>query len=148
MGIFKHNEEPRRSIDDILTPKEEDANEEELDMSAFTEEEFDKVDENKVENEEKESKKPTVDAFDCFGVSEDKAEKWLKKCIKAWYYIISFFWFLFGTITFAPIIFIRDNIDVVFKDKKKSLLCATIIHISLIALFIGLIILMRKPPKA
>jgi hypothetical protein len=47
-------------------------------------------------------------------------------------------WFIFGALTFAPIIFIQKKIDVVFKDKIKSFVVAIIIY----ALALGLIILL------
>lgn len=149
MSIFNREEEPKRSIEDILTPKETDADSDE----GFTD---DDVLDGLLEDEDcdapvdsaKRPSKPDINPFDCFGMHEDKSDKWLAKCVKVWYYIMSFLWFLFGTMTFAPIIFVRDNIDVVFNNKKKSLLCAIIIHTSLIAILISFIVLTRMPPKS
>ena len=69
-------------------------------------------------------------------MEEGKTEKWLGKCVKFWFCCMSFMWFLFGALTFAPVIFIRNKVNVIFNDKKKSLLCATVIHGLLLALLI------------
>ena len=81
----------------------------------------------KEETAEKNSCVP-IKPLDCFGMEEEKTEKWLGKCVKFWFWCVSFMWFLFGTLTFAPVIFIRSKIDVIFKDKRKSLLYATILY--------------------
>lgn len=67
-------------------------------------------------------------ALSCFGWKEDKTEAWLKKCAKVWFLMASFVWFIFGAITFAPIIFISNKVDVLFNDRKKSLMCGIIIY--------------------
>lgn len=73
-------------------------------------------------------------ALSCFGWKEDKTEAWLKKCAKVWFLMASFAWFIFGAITFAPIIFISNKVDVLFNDRKKSLMCGIIIYAVCVAL--------------
>lgn len=75
-------------------------------------------------------------SLDCFGLSDKKAEGWLVKCAKIWHGIMSFAWFLFGALTFAPIIFISRKINVLFNDKKKSMIVAAIFHLVVLALLI------------
>ena len=82
----------------------------------------------------KSAKGETINPMDCFGMEEQKSDKWLSNCIKFWFCCMSLLWFLFGAITFAPVIFIRDKVDVVFRDKKKSLLCAITIHVFVLSL--------------
>ena len=131
MKLFRSKEKETRNIDDILTPKgnEEDVVAEESDNSEQESSQLEK--EIGISLTE-----APISAFDCFGISEKKKKKWMSKCVKVWYYIISFLWFMFGAVTFAPIIFIRNKVNVIFNDKKKSLLCGTIIHIVLVALIV------------
>jgi hypothetical protein len=77
-----------------------------------------------------------LDPLDCFGMNKEKTDKWMIKCVRIWYYIISFIWFLFGAFTFAPIIFITSKLNVLFKDKKKSFICAIIIYFVTIFLMV------------
>lgn len=66
-----------------------------------------------------------INPMDCFGMEEEKTEKWLLKCAKFWFCYMSFMWFLFGALTFAPVIFISKKVNVIFKDKVKSLLISS-----------------------
>lgn len=50
--------------------------------------------------------------------------------------VMSFVWFVFGAITFAPILFISNKIDVLFNDRKKSLMCGIIIYAACVALIV------------
>lgn len=86
-----------------------------------------------------------LNALSCFGWKESKTDKWLIKCAYFWYAIMSFFWFLFGAITFAPIIFMSNKVNVIFKSKKKSLLVSIGIY-SLILFLIVLAIMFRNIP--
>ena len=65
---------------------------------------------------------------DFFWKNDGSDPKFVEKCIKVWYSVMCFLWFIIGTITYAPILFISKKIDVVFKDKKKSLLIACAIY--------------------
>ena len=85
-------------------------------------------------------------AIDCFGMDEVKTEKWMLKCVNIWYYIMSFFWFMFGVCTFAPVIFISNKVNVIFRDKKKSLICGIVMHTVLVALVI-LFFVSRQVPS-
>ena len=128
MKFFHTKKKERRTIDDILTPKEseEDAIESEnaeISKSTDEKEEINLTDE-------------PITALDCFGMKEDKTEKWLLKCVKVWYYVMSFVWFMFGVATFAPIMFVSNKINVIFKDKKKSLIVSIGMYACIIAIII------------
>lgn len=78
----------------------------------------------------------------CFGWNGVKIEKWLIKSARIWYMIASFGWFLFGAFTFAPVIFISQKVDVLFHNKKRSLICAIVIYSIIISLIAGAIIVL------
>lgn len=138
MGLFVREKNKPRSFEEITAPKDE-TEEEKLDIEGEFLEETAKIVERKtpigVPFDSSE-----FNALSCFGWKEDKTEKWLIKCAKVWFLIISFVWFLFGTITFAPIIFISNKIDVLFKDRKKSLLVGIGLYTLIVALVVILII--------
>lgn len=76
--MFWRRECEKRSIDDILTPKEEEQ---------FVE--SDEIVENvekspEVEKESQESRVDSINPLGCFGMDEEKTEKWLLKCVKFW----------------------------------------------------------------
>ena len=127
MRLFKRKEE-KRTIDDILTPKE--AEEDTID------DENTEARQSMEKNGEVNLTDEPITALDCFGMKEDKTEKWLLKCVKVWYYLMSFVWFLFGVATFAPIMFVSNKINVIFKDKKKSLIVSIGIYACIVAIII------------
>ena len=134
MSLFNREEKPKRDISEILTPKTNDEGESE-----------EKVEEKEQEIEYFESKEDFgTNALSCFGWKEDKTDKWLIKCAHIWYGAMSFFWFLFGAITFAPIIFISKKVKVIFKNKTNSLICAIVIWF----LIIGSIVLLFSTRKS
>ena len=123
----KEKAKEKRSLDDMFTPKEEDGVcDEEVVI------EGDELAELAYEKEEVENK--VVKPLDFFGMEEGKTDKWLTKCVKFWYCLMSFLWFLLGAVTFAPVLYISNKVNVIFKDKNKSLLCAVLIHAVFIAL--------------
>ena len=134
--MFFKKKEPR-SIDEILTPKEEkkDTYEDMADV------EIPNYKEQKKDEARHESEGEGLNALSCFGWREENTEKWLGKCVKFWFCLMSFLWFLFGALTFAPVIFISNKVNVIFNDKKKSLRCATLIHGLLLALVIFLVLI-------
>jgi hypothetical protein len=86
------------------------------------------------------SESDNLTALGCFGWKEEKTEKWLAKCAKVWFLIMSLLYFLFGALTFAPIIFIKNKVNSVVSDKKMSLILAIVIYavvFILFAIFIG-----------
>lgn len=90
------------------------------------------------EKEEKVSEKSESDnltALSCFGWKEEKTDKWLAKCAKVWFLIMSLLYFLFGAVSFAPIIFIKNKVNSVVRDKWLSLIIGIIIYVAIIALF-------------
>lgn len=136
MKMFQGKEANRRSIDEILTPKNENQNE------GVCEEEGDPIEENDANVKSQTSEEFTNNALNCFGWKDVKTEKWLIKSARIWYGIASFGWFLLGAVTFAPIIFMSNKVNVIFKNNKKSLICGIIIYAILIALLI--IVFSRK----
>lgn len=123
----KENAKEKRSLDDMFTPKEEDG--------VCDEEVVIEGDELvEVADEKKEAENNVVKPLDFFGMEEGKTDKWLMKCVKFWYCFMSFLWFLIGALTFAPVLYISNKVNVIFKDKKKSLICAVLIHAVFIAL--------------
>lgn len=137
VSFFKRNNAKCRSFEEITRTKDDLQDEnEEVDVDV----------EEKVEDK---PPKKTVNGFpfgqsefnalSCFGMKEDRTDKWLGKCVKVWFCCMSFIWFLFGTLTFAPVIFISNKINVIFNDKKKSLLFAIILHVVILSLIFVLI---------
>ena len=115
-----------------------------IESDAASEERLESVDEGSVDNNSFDSartEKEGINPFDCFRMEEGKTEKWLAKCVKIWFYCISFVWFLFGALTFAPVIYISNKVNVIFKDKKKSLLCSVALYFLFCALIAVLIVL-------
>ena len=134
--MFGRKETERRSLEDMFNPIDEVVASVDDEKTACDLEECQKV--GNVGNAEKKSCVP-IKPLDCFGMEEEKTEKWLGKCVKFWFCLMSFMWFLFGALTFAPVIFISNKVNVIFNDKKKSLICATLIHgllLSLITIFV------------
>lgn len=78
----------------------------------------------------------TLNPLSCFGMKKDRTENWIEKCVKIWYYVMSFLWFLFGAFTFAPVIFIANKMEAIFKDKLKSLVVGAIIYTVIVALIV------------
>ena len=143
MKFFKKREKKQdgvRSIDEMFTPK--DDNEDEV-------EELCEEKENEVREEagsEREAEEDMKDkALNCFGWKEVNTESWLIKCANVWYVVASFLWFLFGALTFAPVIFISGKVNLIFKDKKKSFICSIILYVALIVLFIVFLVSRSTP---
>lgn len=80
------------------------------------------------DNEEKIEVSCKIEPRDFFWKNDGSDPKFVDKLIKIWYSVMCFFWFIVGTITYAPILFISKKIDSVFKDKKKSLIIASAIY--------------------
>ena len=147
MRFFKRETKEKRSIDDILTPKEVESgsakeseyisnNEEGEIVAENTVEEGTKLEEKEeVKNNEKQKdiqvespEEVSFNALTCFGWSDTKTPKWLIKCAHFWYGAMSFFWFIFGALTFAPIIFMHKKVNVIFKNKFKSFIASAVIY--------------------
>lgn len=133
-NLFKREKESeKKTLDDFIR---KDENEEESAEEVMAEEPL-------TSEKEEVSKKPESDnltALGCFGWKEEKTEKWLAKCAKVWFLIMSLLYFLFGALTFAPIIFIKNKVNSVISDKKMSLIIAIAIYavtVLLFAIFIG-----------
>ena len=138
MFKFKKEEKPKRDINDILTPKEADESEIEAEETEVESEEVAESPkkEEKVVPKGESKEEFSFNALSCFGWKEDKTDKWLIKSAHIWYAAMSFFWFLIGALTFAPIIFISKKIVVIFKNKITSLSVAAGIWVVIIALVI------------
>lgn len=136
--MFGRKETEKRSLEDMFKPIDEVVESVDDEETTYDIDEYQKV--GNVGNTEKNSCVP-IKPLDCFGMEEEKTEKWLGKCVKFWFCLMSFLWFLFGALTFAPVIFISNKVNVIFNDKKKSLLCATIIHVLLFCLIVVFVFL-------
>lgn len=135
MVMFGKKETDKRSLEDMFTPRESDSE---------SEERLECADEGCVDNNSIDSaitEKERINPFYCFGMEEGKTEKWLAKCVKFWFCCMSFVWFLFGALTFAPVIYISNKVNVIFKDKKKSLFCSAAFYFLFCALIAVLIVL-------
>lgn len=63
-----------------------------------------------------------------FGWGEGKVDEIMKKATSGWRVVASIFWFIFGSVTFAPVLFTASKLDKFFGDKKKSLVASAIIY--------------------
>lgn len=152
VSLFGNHPKEARTIEDILTPKDsvsaEETSEEvreggaddiKADVSdATTEENVQQSVEKDVKIESRED--VSFNALTCFGWSEAKTPKWLIKCARFWYAGMSFFWFVFGALTFAPIIFMQKKVDVVFNSRVKSFIAASLLYATFVSLIILLIV--------
>lgn len=125
--MFGRKETEKRSLEDMFKPSEEAV---EFDDEVISDD-FDENKEVRNESTDEKSSGVPIKPLDCFGMEEAKTEKWLAKCVKFWFCCMSFMWFLFGALTFAPVIFISNKVNVIFKEKKKSLLCAVVIYVAI-----------------
>lgn len=142
MSLFNREQEEKRSIEDILTPKEAESESEKVadDVSNKKEEKSvadEKLGEITAGIQVETPEEANFNALTCFGWSETKTPKWLIKCAHFWYGVMSFFWFIVGALTFAPIIFVQKKIRVIFKSKFKSFIVSCIVY----AIFVALIVL-------
>lgn len=138
--MFFRKEEKRRSIEEILTPKIDDELVDEVDATEErkgeeTEEPILNTD--KVQNDKKEKKvsKP-INPLDCFGMEEERTEKWLLKCVRFWYCTMSFIWFIIGALTFAPVIYISSKVERFFDNKLMTYIWGCAAYALILALLI------------
>ena len=131
--MFGRKETDKRSLEDMFTPIEDKV---EIDGCESEKEEVVEI---VAENEGE-----PIKALSCFGMEEGKTEKWLLKCAKVWFCCMSFMWFLFGAMTFAPVIYIGNKVNVIFKNKNKSLLVASLIYGVFMVCLCVLIFVKRK----
>lgn len=138
-NLFKreNKETEKKKLEDFIR---KDESEEESAEEVMAEEPISSEKEEKVSEK---SESDNLTALGCFGWKEEKTEKWLAKCAKVWFLIMSLLYFLFGALTFAPVIFLQSKVNVIFKDKKKSLICAILTHILVIAIIVVAIILRK-----
>lgn len=143
-NLFKREKESeKKTLDDFIR---KDENEEESAEEVMAEETVSSEKEDKVSEK---SESDNLTALGCFGWKEEKTEKWLAKCAKVWFLIMSLLYFLFGALTFAPIIFIKNKVNSVVSDKKMSLIIAIAIYavtVLLFAIFIGVRFGANVPP--
>lgn len=131
--MFGRREVEKRSLEEMFTPIEENVDIDEIE-----------VDKEKAVESSFEYKEEPIKALSCFGMEEGKTEKWLLKCAKVWFCCMSFMWFLFGAMTFAPVIYIGNKVNVIFKNKNKSLLVASLIYFVFVVCLCVLIFVKRK----
>jgi hypothetical protein len=129
-------ESEKKTLEDFIH-KEDEEECEPYEVMADVEipnEEEEKKDETRHESEEE-----GLNALSCFGWREEKTEKWLVKCAKVWFLMMSLLYFVFGALTFAPIIFIQNKVNSVVRDKKMSLIISVVIYAIAVVLFVILI---------
>ena len=134
MGLFGRKSEKGRTIDEIINSEmiDETLPEEADDSDEISTEENPNKEENDIY---------IVDnKLEYFGMGKEKTEKWLMKLVSVWYILASLCWFVAGALTFAPILFIAEKVDVLFKNKKKSIIIGVIVY----ALIIGMILFFTK----
>ena len=133
MGLLQQKAEEQRSFDENLKPNCENDKEMVTEGTANV----------------KVKKEATVgfseNALNCFGWNEEKVDKWLAKMAKAWYCVMSFLWFAFGALTFAPIKFITNEVNRMFDNKRKSLFVGTCIYAVIIVLVVVLVATIQTP---
>lgn len=145
-NLFKreNKESEKKKLEDFIR---KDESEEESAEEVMAEEPL--TNEKEQEKVSEKSESDNLTALGCFGWKEEKTEKWLAKCAKVWFLIMSLLYFLFGALTFAPIIFIKNKVNSVISDKKMSLIFAIAIYavtVLLFAIFIGVRINAKFPP--
>lgn len=129
MGLFGRKVEENRTWEDITAQKDS--------AVELVEAETDELDkEEDVEVIENCDNTGEIDPLDCFFMHGEKSEKWLVKLAKGWHYVISVFWFFFGALTFAPVIYMAHKSRPIFKDRKKSLVFGMALYALIVILAI------------
>lgn len=154
--FWKRDKSAQRSWEEITAIKSEESREELEDVSDSCDEINDNSPSNatdyikhmaKSNKTEKVAKKfekanKIIDNLDFdptvyYGWGDDKVDTWMQKLTKVWNVIASIMWFIFGSVTFAPILFTANKLDKFFNDKKKSFLISAIIYlVAIIFLFV------------
>lgn len=141
--MFGRKVTEKRSLEDMFTKDDSVFYENLEEDDEFFDDELEyaknEITPDEILDEIKRSKGDPIKPMDCFGMEEAKTEKWLSKCVKFWFCCMSFMWFLFGALTFAPVIFISSKVNVIFKEKVKSFVFATIIYCVISAIILLLI---------
>ena len=75
-----------------------------------------------------------------YGWGDSKIDNLMKKLTRFWNALASIGWFLFGSITFAPILFIANKLNKFFDDKKKSFFISLFMYAILIVFIVTNII--------
>ena len=131
MGFFSKEPKEKRTLEDILSVKEdvvESKDEEDLFEDDIAE-----------EAETKEEQVEPLNPLDCFFIRGENSEKWLVKLAKIWNYVISVVWFFIGALTFAPVLYLTYKTNLIFKNKKKAVVCGIVIYVLIISLITFLI---------
>lgn len=76
-----------------------------------------------------------------YGWGDSKVDEWMQKLTKAWNVVASVFWFIFGSLTFAPVLFTANKLDKFFDDKMKSLVVSAIIYFVFVAALVIMLFL-------
>lgn len=163
-NFWKRPKREARSWEDITTPKSNEITEENDDVSENCGECGNKADNVEVDcsnnlgksddadfKKDKKTSKKTAKKSDkiienlvfdptvYYGWGEDKVDASMQKLTKIWNVIASVLWFLFGSITFAPVLFMANKIDKFFDDKKKSFLISLSIYVIVLVIFVVII---------
>jgi hypothetical protein len=73
-------------------------------------------------------------ACECYGFNEETTPTWATKLMSFGYSIMVVLWFIVGTFTFMPIIFIGRKIGVGIKHAWFAFLLATLIYLAVAAI--------------
>ena len=133
----QNKESEKKTLDDFMRKEEDEEEREPCEDTADVE--IPNGEDEKKDEARHESEGEGLNALSCFGWREEKTEKWLVKCAKVWFLMMSLLYFIFGALTFAPIIFIQNKVNSVVKDKKMSLIIAVVIYAIAVVLFAILI---------
>lgn len=146
--FFNKKEKERRSIDEILAQNTDDSvfdsdeNDGIVDEQEFIVEDLTL---NRALNKEKKKKDGSLDKiiddldFDpavYYGWGDGKMDNRMRKLTDFWKGFASIVWFLFGSLTFAPVLFTAGKIDQFFNDKKKSFWTSAIMYSVAMAILI------------
>lgn len=161
MKKFWKTKSKPRSWEEISTPKKKeelgemddvDTDENKADFDSVSDTDNDKNDkEIHTENAKKLRKNGTqkidkiINSLDFdptvyYGWGDGKVDTWMQKLTKIWNVAASVVWFIFGSITFAPILFTANKIDKFFNDKKKSFFIATALYLFAIVILAIIIV--------
>jgi hypothetical protein len=128
--FFRKKEQ--RSIDEILTPKAEDYEEVETNKEC---EEVEEEQESKKEQAKKNDgtfdkivKELDFDPSVYYGWGDGKMDCKMKKVTELWKVVASIVWFLFGSLTFAPVLFTAGKINQFINNKKRAFWASMIIY--------------------
>ena len=67
---------------------------------------------------------------------DGKFDAFMKRLTNAWFVLASIVWFLLGSITFAPILFMSNKFNKFFDDKTKSFIASLILYFVIVVIIV------------